>query len=132
VGLRDLFLVRQNLGQSTGMSWSSGDMTGDGRVDRADLALLAANFGHRAEPSPAGAVVVGVAATDRRLTATAVDRALTADAPATANVRLSAGRARHATVLAGDSTASATTSSALSTAVPRRGKSRLKERDENR
>jgi hypothetical protein len=46
VGLRDLVLLRNGLGQSL-TGWAGGDVDGDGGVDVADLALLSANFGYR-------------------------------------------------------------------------------------
>jgi hypothetical protein len=77
VGLADLLALRRNYGRTTGMGWSQGDITGDGRVDRSDLALLTRNFSHRTvvPPSPA---------------ASAVDEALSNEPATTTELRLTA------------------------------------------
>ena len=60
-----------NFGKASGMSWSTGDFLGDGRVDVNDLTIVLSNFGQTAgaaasissvpEPSAAALVVAGAA-----------------------------------------------------------------------
>jgi hypothetical protein len=59
-----------NYNQTVGMSWSTGDFTGDGTVDINDLTIVLANYNTSdaspaaaiaAVPEPSGLVLIGVA-----------------------------------------------------------------------
>ncbi len=51
VDLADLALLQARLGTQSGATLNTGDLTGDGKVDRADVARFMRNFG-RATPAP--------------------------------------------------------------------------------
>ena len=66
VDVNDLTIVLANFGQSTGMSWGTGDFIGDGKVDVNDLTIVLTNFGQgsgsgiRAVPEPSCLLLVGI------------------------------------------------------------------------
>ena len=57
-----------HFGQTTGMTWSQGDLNGDGRVDVNDLTILLSNFGKssgariEAVPEPSCLLLLGIGA----------------------------------------------------------------------
>ena len=52
--INDLTIVLSDFGQSTGVSWTTGDFTGDGTVDINDLTIVLSNFGRTIGSSAAG------------------------------------------------------------------------------
>jgi hypothetical protein len=61
VDLLDLSVIQARIGMTSGALWTDGDLTGDGAVTRADVAVLARNFGKVAvanPPSPAASAIV--------------------------------------------------------------------------
>jgi hypothetical protein len=62
VDLRDLIILRNHYGTAGGATAVQGDLTGDGRVDRADLAEFVRNFGRRAPNAAPSAIVAAPSA----------------------------------------------------------------------
>jgi hypothetical protein len=56
VDINDLTIVLSHYGQSTGMSWSTGDFIGDGTVDINDLTIVLANYNRTAGAAALAAV----------------------------------------------------------------------------
>ena len=61
--VNDLTIVLANFGKTTGMSWSTGDFSGDGRVNINDLTVVLSNFGQSAGSSAARPAAVPEPAT---------------------------------------------------------------------
>ena len=72
VDFKDLLVLAQNYGKTTGVTRATGDLTGDGKVDFADLLVLSQNYGRSltsvaapavtSAPEPAGIALCAVAA----------------------------------------------------------------------
>jgi hypothetical protein len=91
VNLLDLIVVQQNIGISAGATRAIGDLNGDGAVNRADVALLAMNFGRQYPPSAPSPAAAAVASAERDAQALRV-----------AGIRVSTRRAGNVTLRALD------------------------------
>jgi hypothetical protein len=66
VGIADAAYLQSRLGTATGATASTGDLTGDGAVDRADAAALASRYGRGAPPASGGSAPAAIVAQVRQ------------------------------------------------------------------